>query len=221
MSTLSTPTGLSRTVVSVCMLAAPVALLVGEVLHPDARRDAAAQLQVLSTTATRQYAAHVTFLVALILFVPALLGLAQLLADKRAAWGRAGLGLGIAGTVGLAAFAGAELVTWQIGKAAGSDSAAMTALLERLNTSPGYAPLLVVSFAFPIGFAVLAAGLYLAKAVAPWQALLLGAAPLATLIAEFAYAPKPAIIMPAIAFVVGLVSVGLPDVLRPRTEQVR
>lgn len=205
----STQIGINRTVVGTCMLAAPVVLLVGELMHPDAQRDAAAQLQVLSTNADRQYAAHLTFLIALILFVPALHGLGQLLPNRRAAWSRVGLGLGVAGTVGLAAFAGAELVTWQIGNAATGDAAAMTTLLERLNRSPGFAPLLILSVGFPIGFAVLGAGLYLSRAVASWQAVLIGAAPLVTLIAEFAYAPKPAIALPAAAFVAGLGSVGV------------
>jgi hypothetical protein len=209
-STLAEPTGLSSRVVGTCMIAAPVALLVGELLHPAAQHDAAAQLQVLGHNPARQYAAHRIFIVALILVVPALLGLANLLGARRAAWGQVGLGLGIAGTV--AAFAGAELVTWQVGKAAEADAAAMTALLERLNTSAGFAPLLGLAFAIPVGFLVLGAGLHLARAVAPWQAVVVGGAPLVLLVAEFAYAPKAAIAVPALAFAVGLGSVGLGSV---------
>jgi hypothetical protein len=79
--------------------------------------------------------------------------------------------------------------------------------------------MLMVSFAFLTGYAVLAAGLYLARAVAPWQGLLLGTAPARNPHRRFAYAPKPAIVVPAIAFVVGLGSVGLPDILRTWTGQ--
>jgi hypothetical protein len=191
------------------MLAAPAILLAGELVHPRMKQDSAAQLQVLSEQADRQYVAHLLFLVSLVLFVPVLIGLVDRLGDERAAWGHVGAGLGLLGTIVLAAFAGAELVTWQVGKAPAADAAAMTALLDRANESAGILPLFALAAAFPLAFSVLAVGLYLARRAAAWEALLLGVAPIALLVAEFGGAPRIAVGIPAAAFLVGLGSMGL------------
>jgi hypothetical protein len=191
------------------MLAAPAILLAGELVHPRMKQAAAAQLQVLSEQADRQYVAHMLFLVSLVLFVPVLIGLVDRLGDERAAWGLVGAGLGFLGTIVLAAFAGAELVTWQVGKAPAADTAAMTALLDRTNESAGILPLFALAAAFPLAFAVLALGLYLAHRATWWEAVLVGVAPASLLVAEFGGAPRIVVGISSAAFLVGLGCLGL------------
>lgn len=122
--------------------------LSGELLHPQVKSDAAAQLEVLRANADEQYASHMLFVFSLLLIVPAVLGLAHMLSAHRPGWGHVGAGLGLLGALVLAAFAGAELFAWQVGTAPETDATAMTALLDRVNESAGIAPLFGLAFAF-------------------------------------------------------------------------
>lgn len=208
MVSISDPRGFRKTVAGFCMIAAPAFLALGELIHPPLEMEAAAQLEVLRDNPDRQYAAHMLFVVSLILAIPALLGLMHLLKNRRPAWGHVGAGLAIVGSIGLAVFVGIEFVTWQVGKAAGGDSAAMTALLDRLNESAGLLPLVLLALMFPLGLLVLGVGLWQARAAARWEAVLIGIAPVITLVSEFSGGPRLITVGGAVLFLVGLGSVG-------------
>jgi hypothetical protein len=64
-----------RLVAGFCLIAAPVVLLVGALVHPTSKDDAAAHIAIVSDNADRYYAAHAILLAGLALFLPAVLGL--------------------------------------------------------------------------------------------------------------------------------------------------
>lgn len=200
--------GFPKRLAGLCLLVAPALLLVGELLHPRMQTNASDQYHVLQDLAGRQYASHLIFVISVITFVPALLGLMHL-TSRRPIASQVGLTLGVIGTGALAAFAGAELVTWQAAVAPEADAPAMIALLERVSTSPGFLPLFVGSAAFPLAFVVSAFALRRTGEISLWEAILMGVAPLVLLMAEFSGAPTVAVAVPSVAFLVVLWSIGL------------
>ena len=111
--------------------------------------------------------------------------------------------LGLLAFVGIVAM---ELVMWQM--VGGGDTGEAVALLERLNESAGILiPFVLVSFGFAIGMAVLAVGLYRARAVQSWMAFSVGAGAIL-----FGFAVSTAMnwlaIVAAAFLVIGLGSIG-------------
>jgi hypothetical protein len=196
-----------KMVAGICMVLAPLVLLVGEIVHPEADTDEAAQLAIVADNLDQWYLAHLLMLVAIALAVPAILGLMHMLREREVAWGHMGGGLAI---LGLLAFTGIVMadgfVQWQA--AAEGDQAQMAALFDRLNETAGVViPFVVVAFGFMLGLACLAVGLYRARAVQSWMsAFLVIAAVLFTI--AFVAASTFLGIIGAAFFFVGLGSIG-------------
>ena len=173
MSGLSDAHHFRKLVAGACMVLAPLLLLVAAVVHPESKTGEGAQLAVIAGNLDAWYVAHLIALVAIVLAVPAVLGLMHMLREREVAFGHVGGGLALVGLlayVGIVAIEG--FVGWQMGAA--GDRGAMTALLERVNETAGIVvPFFIVSFAFAIGMLALAAGLYRARAVQSWMALFL------------------------------------------------
>jgi len=153
------------------LIVAPLVLLTGELLHPELHLDPARQLAVAAANPDRWYLAHLLSLIGFALLVPAILGLIQLVGQRRAAL--ADLGgtlalLGVLATTGLLSIDGFGV--WQMAQPA-ADRAEMAALLERILTSPGVLlPLYPVSLASAVDLLVLTLGLYRAQVVPAWTA---------------------------------------------------
>ena len=176
MSRLSDSHHFRKTIAGMCMIVAPLLLVVGMIVHPESKTDVGDQLAVVSANMDQWYAAHLILAIALVLAVPAVLGLMHMLREREVAYGHLGGGLAMVGllaTMGIVAMEG--FVGWQAGAATGSDQAAMTALFERVTETTGIViPFFVMSFAFTVGMLFLAAGLYRARAVQSWTAAMLG-----------------------------------------------
>ena len=176
MSRLSDSHHFRKTIAGMCMIAAPLLLVVGMIVHPESKSDVGDQLAVIAGNMDEWYAAHLIIAVSLVLFVPAVLGLMHMLREREVAYGHLGGGLAIVGllaTTGIVAMEG--FVGWQAGAATGSDAAAMTALFERVTETTGVVvPFFVMSYALTVGVLFLAAGLYRARAVQSWTAAMLG-----------------------------------------------
>ena len=172
MSRLSDSHHFRKTIAGMCMIAAPLLLLVGMVIHPERKSDVGDQLAVIAGNMDAWFAAHLIVLVSLALAVPAVLGLMHMLREREVAFGHLGGGLAMVGllaTTGVVAIDG--FVGWQ---AAASPSAEMTALFERVTETAGVViPFFAMSLAFTIGMLFLAAGLYRARAVQSWTAAML------------------------------------------------
>ena len=173
MSRLSDSHHFRKTIAGMCMVAAPLLLLVGMVIHPERKSDVADQLAVVADNMDAWFAAHLIVLISLVLAVPAVLGLMHMLREREVAFGHLGGGLamvGILATTGVVAIDG--FVGWQ---AAESPSPEMVALFERVTETTGVViPFFVMSLGFAVGMLFLAAGLYRARAVQSWTAAMLG-----------------------------------------------
>jgi hypothetical protein len=176
MSRLSDSHHFRKTVAGVCMIGAPLLLLVGMIIHPESKTDVADQLAVISANMDEWYVAHLIVAISLVLAVPAVLGLMHMLREREVAYGHLGGGLAIVGLLAITAIVAIEgFVGWQAGAATDSDAAAMTALFERVTETTGVVlPVFVMSYAFTVGMLFLAAGLYRARAVQSWTAAMLG-----------------------------------------------
>ena len=176
MSRLSDSHHFRKTVAGVCMITAPLLLVIGMIIHPESKSDVGDQLAVISANMDEWYAAHLIVAISLVLAVPAVLGLMHMLREREVAYGHLGGGLALVGLLALTAIVAIEgFVGWQAGAATGSDAAAMTALFERVTETTGVViPVFVMSFAFTVGMLFLAAGLYRAHAVQSWTAAMLG-----------------------------------------------
>jgi hypothetical protein len=131
------PRQLRQRLAAASLIAAPLLLLAGELLHPQNLPDPAQQLATVAADPGRWYLAHLLSLLGFALLVPAILGLAQLVGRRRAALADLGGALallGVLASVGLLTLDGFGV--WQMAQPA-ADRAEMAALLERIFTSPG------------------------------------------------------------------------------------
>lgn len=218
MSSLSDSHHFRKTVAGACMVAAPLLLLVGVIVHPDRKSDVGEQLAVIAGEMDAWYASHLIVAVALVLAVPAVLGLMHMLREREVAFGHIGGGLALIGllaTTGLVAIEG--FVGWQAAAALGTDGGAMTALFERLTETTGVVvPFYVMSLAFTAGMLCLAAGLYRARAIQSWTALMLAVGAVVLAIGSLAPGDVLVIVGAAVLFV-GFVQIGM-MVLRESDE---
>jgi hypothetical protein len=152
------------------LIVAPLVLLAGELLHPPFQPDPARQLAVVAANPDRWYLAHLLSLIGFALLVPGILGLAQLVGQRRAALADLGGALALLGVLAITGLLSIDgFGVWQMAQPA-ADRAEMAALLDRIFTSPGVVPLVVVALAFPVGLLVLTLGLYRAQLVPAWTA---------------------------------------------------
>ena len=205
---ISNPTNFRRTVAGAAMIAGPLVILVAEVLHAKFEMDAAKQLARVADNRDRWYAAHVLVLVALALAVPAYFGLVHLFRRARPALAGLSLVVFVPGLVALSAAAGMEFVVWQMAHPV-RDTAEMVRLLDRVNESAGLIPLYLFLFLFPVAWLLAGIGLYLARAVPAWVAVLTGVSLPVSFVVEFAGGPKAIVVIAQAAFALGLVPIGL------------
>jgi hypothetical protein len=197
-----------KTVAGACMVIAPLLLLVGVVIHPERKDDVGAQLAVISGHLDAWYIAYALILASLVLAVPAVLGLMHMLREREVVLGHLGGALGLIGVLaltGLTAIYG--FVGWQAA-VPGADHVQMTALFERLTHTAGVVvPFFAMSFAFMLGVAVLALGLYRARAVQSWMAALVVIGVVGLAVSAFVVTSWLAIVAAAF-LLVGLGSIG-------------
>jgi hypothetical protein len=164
---------LGRRASGIALIVGPALAVVGTALHPARRPEEAEHLASVAANLDRWYLAHLLFVVALGLAIPGILAIVRLVGARRPRWAQVGGALAFAGLIAVTPVISWEFVVWEMAKP-GRDTAEMTALLERLNSSPGLLVFGVASVAFPVGFVVLSLGLRLARAVPAWQAAALG-----------------------------------------------
>ena len=159
-----------KTVAGACMVVAPFVLLVAMVVHPASNMDEATQVATIADNLDAWYVAHLLAFVSIVLVIPAVLGLMHMLRERQVALGHVGGGLAILGLLAFTGLVAMELVLWQM--AGAGNTAETVALLERLNETAGIViAFVLVSFGFALGMAVLAVGLYRARAVQSWMAV--------------------------------------------------
>jgi hypothetical protein len=195
-----------KMVAGACMVAAPIVLLVAMVIHPASDTNEATQVATIADNLDAWYVAHLLALISIALVVPAVLGLMHMLREREVAFGHVGGGLAMLGLLAFAGIVGMETAMWQM--VAGGSTREAVALLERLNDTAGILiPFALVSFGFSLGTAILAIGLYRARAVQSWMAVSVAVGAILFGIA-FATAMNWLAIVAAAFLVVGLGAIG-------------
>jgi hypothetical protein len=158
-----------RSIGGLSLIAAPLALFAGTLVHPGLSENAPALLRIVARHPDAWYATHILGWAFVVLAIPAVLTLAHLLGDRQVALGNLGATLALVGIIGFAGIVTAYgFVAWQM--AAAGNQAQMAALFARLNHSPGvWLPLKGMTAALIPGFGCLAVGLLRARAVALWM----------------------------------------------------
>lgn len=157
------------TLIAWSLIAAPALLLVGNALHPvNHKANEAVWVAGIADHRTQWYVAHVVILVALPLFVPAVIALLRLLRGRTAVLAEAGAVVTLFGLFATEAFVAVEgLVTWQMTDG-GANRDEMVALLERFNQEAGtFVPIGLGTAVFVAGMAVLGLALVRAGLVPP------------------------------------------------------
>ena len=185
------------------MLAAPLPMLVGALLHPDSGNSASAHVAAISENPGRNYASHTAILVGLVLFVGVILGLVHLLRERAPVAANVGGALAIVGVFGAASIVAVDgLAFSQIGQPE-ANAQEMAAVFDRIMESAGARAIAVVgALSFLLGMLTLAYGLWRARAMWPWLAPGVAAAAIALFAGQVTDNP----LVFAIAFSVYLVT---------------
>ena len=195
-----------KMVAGTCMVLGSLLVLAAAIVQPDPKMDEAGQLAVVADHLDAWYASQLIGLIAIALFVPAVLGLMHMLREREVAWGHIGGGLAMLGLLAYTGITTMGLVQWQMASA--GDGGQMTALLERMNETEGFfAPFAIGAVAFAVGMICLAVGLYRARAVQSWMAIAVAVAATCIVVAGFT-ASALVFIVGAAFLVVGMGSIG-------------
>ena len=145
-----------RTMISAASLVAgPLIMSIGDLLHPEERMAPAEQMAILVTDASRWYTAHLLLFIGMMLFIPGLLALSALADARRPAVGYTARILVLIGTAAISSVFVGEML---IGRFVldGGDPAAATDLLESMFSGPMLAAVGPAMLAFFVGTAVFA-----------------------------------------------------------------
>ena len=198
---------LRKMVAGACMILAPLAMLVAAVISPKLETSAGKQLAVAAGHLDRYYISTLLGMVALILFVPAALGLMHMVRERRGAYAAIGGGLTMLGILGSLVSTGVGFVIWQMASD-GVQAADVSALHGMLHTAGALIPAYIVGLVMIVGAVFLGAGLYLGRVVDWWMALFF-AAGIVCINVAFPAGVLALLIVGAALTLVGLGSMGL------------
>jgi len=214
---------LYRVGTATALIVAPLLFLLDNLIHPKevARGNELEQVRLIADAYERWQAAHVIGFLAIIAFVPAVLGLAFLVRRRRPGYGLLAGALALAGLLGLAAVIAIDGFAWGIAGELSANSPlgpyGAVEVLKDLQGSEWSLVYYLTPVGFILGMLMLAVGAARQGAVPIWAGALLALAVLMvgteTVIASNAY-----FIAGAAVFLAGGVAVALP-LLRMSDEQ--
>ena len=158
------------------MIGAPILMLGAAFIHPPHSIESGPEYyHAAHDHTTAFYVSHTLFILAAVLFVPAVVGLARLVHrshPKAAFWG---VVLTLMGFIGYGAMDGMDYMTWVAGNpASGLDPKVMQQFIDTALNSPAVMiPVLLIFSLLPIGLIVLAVGLHRAGVLPTWLAVLM------------------------------------------------
>ena len=194
-----------KMVAGFCMMVAPLLVLIGTIVHPEIKSDAAEQFGVVTANMDAWASAHVILFAGAVLAVPAVLGLMHMLRERQVSFGHMGGGMALLGLMALAGVIGIEMTLWQMAE---GSRAEMVALLERMNDATAIVvPFFVMSLFTGLGLAVLGMGLFRADVVPMWAAACIGLAGIGFIVEGLAYSSVIGVVAAAL-LLVGLGSTG-------------
>jgi len=197
-----------KMVAGVCMVLAPLLLLVGAIVHPGFETDEAQMLASAAGSLDAWYLAEMFFLISIVLAVPATLGLMHMLRERHVAAGHVGGGLALVGLLAFTGVTAMQLVVWQMAQPQ-LERGQMVSLLQGVNDATGiFIPFYLCTFALALGYVVLAWGLAAARAISPVMAGCIGLGAVLLSVA-FATAVMWLLMLAAAVLLVGVGSTGL------------
>src|SRR6266566_3774152 len=123
-----------RTIVEAASLVlGPLLMSSGDLIHPNEEMDAADQAAIIIEHASRWYAAHLLLFIGLLVFVPGILALTGLTAERRPVASYVARVLILAGVAVLVAVFATEMLMGRYASD-GADSVAVTELLETFQS---------------------------------------------------------------------------------------
>lgn len=155
-----------------CMVAGPLLVLASFVVSPSIHTGAGAQMRSFAAHPDRLLISTLLALAAIALILGATLGMMHMLRERQVAFGHVGGAMALLGIVSFAATFGASLLAWQM-TTDGLQASDVTAWHGLVNSTATVIALAVMGWVGTVGFVVLAAGLYRAKAVDLWMAAML------------------------------------------------
>jgi hypothetical protein len=182
-------------------------LLVSAIVHPGFKTDEAELLASAAGSVDAWYLAEMLVLISIVLAVPATLGLMHMLRERHVAAGHVGGGLALIGLLAYTGVTAMQLVVWQMAQP--QLERGLVSLLQGVNDATGiFIPFYLCTFAFALGYVVLAWGLAAARAISPVMAGCVGLGA-ALLSVAFATAVTWLLILAAAMLMVGVSSIGL------------
>jgi len=158
-----------KTVAGVCMVTAPLVLLVAFAVSPKLETAASKQLVAAAGHPDRYLITMFAALVGVALLFGAILGLMHMMRERGAAYGNIGGTLALVGALGVMASMSAGFMVWVMAR--DGVSAADANLLHRFNHSAGAITIGIVGYLLAVGLVVVAMGLYRAHLVDWWMAM--------------------------------------------------
>jgi hypothetical protein len=155
-----------------CMVLAPLAVLVAFVFSPPIDSAAGKQVTAFAAHQDKLLFSGLMSLAAVALAIGATLGIMHMLRERGAGYGHAGGALALVGLVATAAQAGLFLFAWATVRD-GVQATDVTAWHAVTHDAAVVIPVLVIGFLTTVGFIILAAGLYRARAVDWWMAAMI------------------------------------------------
>jgi hypothetical protein len=198
---------LRKTIAGCCMVAGPLCVLAAFVVSPAIHTDAAEQMGAFADHPDRLALSAVLSLIAIALFVGATMGVMHMLRERMAAYGHAGGAMALVGLVAIAAQTGALFLAWQmVGDGVQPNEVAawdgfVSATVSVIATG-------VMAWVGSLGFVLLAAGLYRARAVDWWMAAMIAIGAVCVALAGLLGSVAIGIVGGAL-FLIGLGSTGM------------
>jgi hypothetical protein len=176
MAISSAPRDYRTLIAAASLIAGPLLMAIGDLLHPEERMAPAEQIAILVDQASRWYTAHLLLFVGMMLFIPGLLALSALIEARKPAVGYAARILILVGTAAVASIFVGEMLVGRF-VLDGADPAAATDLLESMFSGPILAAVGPAALAFFVGTAAFAVPLMRTGSSVGWAAaiILLGA----------------------------------------------
>ena len=166
-----------RTLAGLCMILAPLTVGASDLIRLSVEKGdlgTREQLTVIAASLSMWQAAMILNMLGVILSMPAVLGLLHLLHDRGAVWGHVGGGLYLIGVLGLAAHNAGYYGTLAAASAAGVDQDQAVRFVQAGETIPGNVVWLLTLLAgLLLGTILLGVGLFRARVVPRWTAVLM------------------------------------------------
>ena len=172
MAISSAPRDFRTFIAAASLIAGPLLMAIGDLLHPEERMAPPEQIAILVDHASRWYTAHLLLFVGLLLFIPGLLALSALTGARQPAVGYAARILILVGTAAVASVFVGEMLLGRF-VLDGADPAAATDLLESMFSGPILAAVGPAMLAFFLGTAAFAIPLMRTGGGLGWAAALI------------------------------------------------